>query len=346
MKLLFTPYSLAFKHPFGIAHGTRTHTKVVYVKLESNGLTGYGEAALPPYLPETQNSVIDFLRKSEKILSGYELPFSIEEIVSSIDKITDGNTAAKAAIDIALHDLQGKYLSKPVYELLQLHKPLPKSTSVTISIGDLNLIPQKLSELDEFSLLKVKLGSEYDKEIISTIRKNTGKPMVIDVNQGWKDKHFALEMIEWLHTQNVLYVEQPLEKNDLAGMKWLTERSPVPTIADESMQRLGDLNKIADCFSGVNLKLMKCAGLYEGQKIIAAAKSKGLKINIGCMSESSCGIAAAAQLIGEADWIDLDGPMLINNDPFGGIGFINGKLVLSGSDGTGAQLVTDLNFGK
>ncbi|MGZ4039225.1 MAG: dipeptide epimerase, partial [Bacteroidia bacterium] len=343
MKLSFAPYSLEFKHPFGIAHGTRTHTQVVYVRLESEGFCGYGEAALPPYLPETQNSVVDFLRKSDKVLSEIKLPFSMEEIVNSIDKIAEENTAAKAAIDIALHDLLGKFLNKPVHELLDLHKPQPKNTSVTISIGDLDLIPQKTKELDDFSLLKVKLGSGNDKEIISAIRKNTDKPIVVDVNQGWKDKHFALEMIEWLHTQNVLYIEQPLDKNNFADMKWLTERSPVPTIADESMQRLKDLSKIADCFSGINLKLMKCTGLYEGQKIIIAAKEKGLKINIGCMSESSCGIAAAAQLMSEADWIDLDGPMLIKNNPFSGVNFTHGKLVLPDSKGTGAQLTGELN---
>ncbi|MGZ3861761.1 MAG: dipeptide epimerase [Bacteroidia bacterium] len=346
MKLSFAPYSLEFRHPFGIAHGTRTHTEVVYVKLESPGLCGYGEAALPPYLPETQNSVVDFFKKAEKILAGADLPFSIEEIVISLDKIAEGNTAAKAAIDIALHDLLGKFLKKPVYEILNFQQPQPKSTSVTISIGGFELIPQKIKELNEFSLLKVKLGSENDKEIISAIRKNTNKPIVVDVNQGWKDKHFALEMIQWLYTQNVLYVEQPLEKSNLTDMKWLTERSPVPILADESMQRLSDLSKIADCFNGINLKLMKCTGLYEGKKIISEAKRRSLKINIGCMSESTCGIAAAAQLMGEADWIDLDGPMLIKNNPFTGIDFTNGKLVLPAVPGTGARLEKNLDFGK
>jgi L-alanine-DL-glutamate epimerase-like enolase superfamily enzyme len=345
MKLTFTPFSLEFKYPFGIAHGTRTHTAVVYVKLENEGLYGYGEAALPPYLPETQNSVIDFLKKASKILAAYKLPYSIEEITTAVDIIAEGNTAAKASIDIALHDLLGKLQNKPVYELLNLKKPQPKNTSVTISIGDLNLIPQKLEELSGFSVLKVKLGSGNDKEIIDRIRKNTDRPIVVDVNQGWTDKNSALEMIQWLNTQNVLFVEQPLDKNNSEDMAWLTERSPIPTIADESMQRLTDMDKIAASFSGINLKLMKCGGLFEAGKIISFAKEKGLKINIGCMSESSCGISAAAHLMGEADWIDLDGPLLIKNNPFTGINFTNGKLELTDTFGTGAQLKNpNLNF--
>jgi L-Ala-D/L-Glu epimerase len=339
LKLSYAPYSLEFKHPFGIAHGTRTHTEVVYVKLQWGKLSGYGEAALPPYLNETQSSVIDFLNEAAPILSAYTPPYSIGELMKAVDAIAEGNTAAKACIDIALHDLAGKFQNKPVYELLGLEKPQPKNTSVTISIGDLNLIHQKLLELDEFHLLKVKLGGSNDKEIINCIRQHTDKPMVVDVNQGWTDKIFALEMIQWLNEKNVLFVEQPLTKNNLKDMAWLTERSPIPTIADESMQRFSDLGKIAGCFNGINLKLMKCTGLFEAMKIISRAKEKKLKINIGCMSESSCGIAAAAQLMGKADWIDLDGPLLIKNNPFKGINFANGKLELSNSPGTGAELI-------
>lgn len=249
------------------------------------------------------------------------------------------NTAAKAAIDIALHDLQGKLTNKPVYQLLGLNKPPPKNTSVTIGIGNLDLIPQKLKELNEYALLKIKLGGNNDKEIITCIRQHTNKPIAVDVNQGWHDKGFALEMIQWLSEKNVLFVEQPLPKNNFTDMAWLTERSPLPILADESIQRLADMQKVAACFNGINLKLMKCTGFIEAMKIIKCAKEKGLKINIGCMSESSCGIAAAAQLMGEADWIDLDGPLLIKNNPFTGITFSNGKLEINDLPGTGAELI-------
>ncbi|HXB40595.1 MAG TPA: dipeptide epimerase [Bacteroidia bacterium] len=336
MKLSYAPYFLEFKHPFGLSHGTRTKTDVVYVKLEKDDKIGYGEAALPPYLGETQTSVTAFFKKAAPVLENTNLPLA--EIIQTIDKISYGNTAAKAALDIALYDLSGKIQNKPVYELLGLEKPAPKETSVTIAIGDLSLIPGKLKELSDFKLLKIKLGNANDKEIISCIRKHTDKPLVADINQGWTDKYFALDMIHWLAEQNVLFTEQPLPKENYKDMSWLTEKSPLPILADESFQRLDDLEKISECFSGINLKLMKCAGLYEGVKIISAAKKKKLKINIGCMSESSCGIAAAAQLMHYADWVDLDGPMLIKNNAFSGINFIDGKLELNNSPGTGALL--------
>ena len=339
MKLSYAPYSLKFKYPFGLAHGTRTQTDVVYVKLESDGFYGYGEAALPPYLEETQSSVIAFLNKAEEILKNHHLPFSIAEIIPNIDAIASGNNAAKACIDIALHDLLGKFLDKPVYEILGLEKPQSKNTSVTISIGDLNLIPQKIQELSDFKILKVKLGNKEDKQIINCIRQNTAKPIVVDVNQGWPNKNFALEMIEWLSDKNILFIEQPLAKDNYDDMAWLTERSPIPTLADESMQRLSEMNKMVGCFTGINLKLMKCTGLFEAIKIIHFAKEKKMKINIGCMSESSCGIAAAAQLMSQADWIDLDGPLLITNNPFKGISYRNGKLELNSLPGTGAELI-------
>ncbi|HTA61307.1 MAG TPA: dipeptide epimerase [Bacteroidia bacterium] len=339
MKLSYTTYSLKFKHPFGLSYGSRTTTEVVYVKIEQDGLVGYGEAALPPYLGETQTSVIDFVKKAVIILKTYKLPFLMEEVINAIDTISENNNAAKACIDIALHDLLGNYLNKPVYALLGLEKPQPKNTSVTISIGDLNLIPEKLQELEDYKILKIKLGNKNDKEIIKCIRANTDKPLVVDVNQGWTDKHYALEMIEWLNSKNVLFVEQPLAKNNYDDMAWLSKHSPIAIIADESMLRFSDMDKIADCFNGINLKLMKCTGLFEAVKIINYATKKGLKINIGCMSESSCGIAAAAQLMQHVDWIDLDGPLLINNNPFAGVSFKAGKLEINNVQGTGAELV-------
>jgi len=337
LKLSYAPYSLQFKHPFGLSHSTRSTTEVVYVKLEKEGIAAYGEAALPPYLEETQNSVIEFFKKAAPLLSNNQ--GTLEEIIHALNKMATGDSAAKAAIDIALHDLLGKVKNKPAYEILRLQKPIAKETSVTIGIGDLSLIPQKLEELKDFNLLKIKLGNKNDREIITCIRQHTQKPLVVDVNQGWPDKQMALEMIKWLSTQNVLYVEQPLAKDNLKDMEWLNPQSPLPILADESFQGFADLEKISSCFSGINLKLMKCTGLQEGKKIILAAKEKNLKINIGCMSESSCGIAAAAQLMHHADWIDLDGPMLIKNDPFAGVEFKDGKLNLPlNYVGTGAIL--------
>lgn len=340
MKAAYALYNLAFKHPFGISHSTRTHTPVVYLRLEHNGQFGYGEAALPPYLEETQESVIACFRLALPLLQG--TPEEALAHFKRIDGFAPGNAAAKAALDIALHDLLAKNKNVPVWQLLGAEEPLPKETSVTIGIGDLSLIESKVKELKKFTLLKVKLGNGNDREIVKAIRRYTDKPLAVDVNQGWQTKEHALEMIAWLNDINVVYVEQPLAKENLDDMRWLKGRSPLPLLADESFQRLADLEKIAGCFSGINLKLMKCGGLAEGKLILEKARALGLKVNIGCMSESNCGIAAAAQLMHGADWIDLDGPMLISNDPFAGLNFGKGLLHPASDPGLGVTAKTSV----
>jgi L-Ala-D/L-Glu epimerase len=344
MTISYCPYSLEFKHPFGLAYGSRTKTDVVFFKLEQDGFTGYGEASLPPYLGESHESVIKFLDAARSILQNADFNSDISAIISEIDEIAQNNNAAKAGIDIALHDLFARANSRQVWEFLGLAKPVPKNTSVTISIGDIQLIPQKLQEADSFHILKIKLGNENDKELITEIRKHTDKPMVVDVNQGWKTDVSALEMINWLSDKNVIFVEQPMPKENLNDMVWVTRKSPLPTIADESVKRLEDIRNIVGAFTGINLKLMKSTGLNEAVRMIKEARQKNLKINIGCMTESSCAISAAAQLTAYADWVDLDGPTLIKNNPFGGMNYRDGKVELNDKPGLGVELTADLNF--
>jgi L-Ala-D/L-Glu epimerase len=344
LKLSYCPYALEFKHPFGLAYGSRTKTDVVFIKLEQDSFTGYGEASLPPYLGESQESVIKFLDNARTLIDSSNLNSDTSSIISEIDEISENNNAAKAGLDIALHDLFAKAKNKQVWEFLGLAKPVARNTSVTISIGDMRLIQQKLKEAEEFHVLKIKLGNENDKEIITEIRKYTDKPMVVDVNQGWKTDILALEMINWLTDKNVLFVEQPMPKENLNDMVWVTRKSPLPTVADESVKRFEDIRNIVGAFSGINLKLMKCTGLNEALKMIREARQKNLKINIGCMTESSCAISAAAQLTAYADWVDLDGPTLINNNPFSGINYRDGKPELNDKPGLGVELTTDLTF--
>ena len=344
MKLSYCPYSLEFKHPFGLAYGTRTKTNVVFVKIESDGFVGYGESSLPPYLGETHETVIAFLNKAKLFLEKQDLSSRHGKITIGIHLLAENNNAAKAGVNIALHDLYAKSQNKKVWEYLGFEEPVPKNTSVTNSIGDLNLIPQKLEEVKNFNILKVKLGNANDKEIIETIRKHTDKPLVVDVNQGWKDKQFALEMINWLSDKNVLFVEQPMPKENLNDMAWVTERSPLPTMADESVKVLSDAERVWGAFSGINLKLMKCTGLHEAKRIIDFCKAKNLKLNVGCMTESSCAISAAAQLTAYADWVDLDGPTLVKNNPFSGIEYKNGNLNLSDFPGLGVVPKSELLF--
>lgn len=337
MKLHFTPYTLEFRYPFKIALNYRTTTPVVITEIMCDGIVGYGEASMPPYLGEDHTTVSDFLIKAGKVIAEFKTPFYLEAIMDAVDIIAEGNTAAKASIDIALHDLKGKLEGRACYTFWNLEMENTPDTSITIGMDAPEVVAMKIKEAEAFKILKVKLGSDEDRKIIETIRLYTNKPVSVDVNQGWKTKEEALDMIHWLKEKNVLFVEQPLAKKDLAGSAWLTERSPLPVIADESFQRLADLILIKDCFHGINVKLMKCTGLNEAYKIIRQAQKYGLKVLIGCMSETSCAVSAAAQLSSLADWADLDGPLLIKKDLFEGVEFSGGKIVLSDRPGIGVR---------
>ncbi len=336
MKLSFTPHFLFFKHPFKIAHGIRTSTPIVITELEWDGIVGYGEASMPPYLGESHDSVIAFLMQAVPLLQGFSDPFDTDLILNAIDTIAVGNPAAKASIDIALHDLQGKLSNKPVWELLGIGNKRISST-YTIGMDNAATIQLKIQEASSFPVLKIKLGSPEDKRIIENVRAITNKPIAVDVNQGWKDKHYALDMISWLKEQHVLFVEQPLPKEQWEDMKWLRDKSPLLTIGDESVQRLEDIVKATEAFHGINVKLMKSTGIHEGKKMIESAKKAGLKVLVGCMSETSCGISAAAQLSPLADWADLDGAHLIKNDLFTGVPIVEGKICLERLAGIGVQ---------
>lgn len=335
MKLRYSPHTLYFKRPFKIAHGSRDSTAIVLTELEYEGVVGYGEACLPPYLVETQESVSLFLSKASKVLSTIKYPFSIEAIMHLIDAIEKGNTAAKASVDIALNDLYGKLNNKPCWQLLGCNSELTPYTTYTIGIDEPEIIKQKVEDANTFKILKVKLNGEHDKIVIETIRAITNKPIAVDVNQGWKNKEEALKMIEWLANKNVLFVEQALPKNKLDDAFWLYERSPLPLFADESVQTFSDIDVVKSCYHGINIKLMKCGGMFEAKKMIDKARTLNLKVLIGCMSETYCGVSAAAQLSPLVDYADLDGPLLIKNNLFNGITFVDGKITLNEEAGIG-----------
>lgn len=333
MKLSYKPYTLQLKHVFTVATSSRTTTPVVLTEIEYEGFVGYGEASMPPYLGESHETVLDFLSKVD--LSKYDDVFDLEYILNDIDKIAPGNPAAKASVDIALHDLIGKLLNKPWYNIWGFNKNNTPYTTFTIGIDTPDVVRQKVKEAEEYKVLKVKLGRDTDKEMVETIRSVTDKPLTVDVNQGWKDKHFALDMIHWLSERNVEFVEQPMPKENIDDMAWLTERSPLPTIGDESVQRLPDVIKAHGVFNGINIKLMKCTGMREAHKMLTLARSLGMKVMIGCMTETSCAISAASHLSTMVDWADLDGALLISNDVFDGTKIIDGKVNLNDRPGIG-----------
>lgn len=335
MLLTYFPQTLYFKYPFKIAHGVRSSTPVVIIKLEYEGIVGYGEASMPPYLGESHETVISFLEKAKPVLADLSIPFDMEEVLRTIDQLAEKNTAAKAAIDIALHDLLTKMQDQPVWQYYRADPSQTPYTTFTIGIDNPDVITKKVKEGEAYKVFKVKLNGEDDQLIVNTIRNSTDKPIAVDVNQGWKDKEQAIRMIEWLNTKNTILVEQPLFKNNLDDSYWLYQRSPLPIFADETVQRLSDIASVKDCFHGINIKLMKCTGLHEANKIIHEAKKHELKILIGCMSETSCAISAAAQLTPFANYADLDGALLIKNDLFNGITFNEGKICLNKKSGIG-----------
>jgi len=333
LKLSYRPYTLEMKHVFTISKNSRTSTPVILTEIEFNGLVGYGEASLPPYLSENQQTVAAFLSKVE--LSKFKNPFELENILSYIDSIEEGNTAAKASIDIAMHDLVGKLMNQPWFNIWGLDKSKTPYTSFTIGIDSEEIVRQKTLEAAEFKILKVKLGRETDKMMIETIRSVTDVPVCVDINEGWKDKNFALDEIFWLKERGCVFVEQPMSRFDFNSNAWLTEHSPLPIMADEAVQRLPDIIKAHGVYSGVNIKLMKCTGMLEAYKMILLARSLGMKVMIGCMVETSCAISAASQLSPLADWADLDGALLIKNDLFSGTKIIDGKVTLIKRPGIG-----------
>lgn len=333
LKLSYKPYTLELRHVFTIATSSRTTTPVVLTEVEYDGMIGYGEASLPPYLGESHQTVSEFLSKVE--LGKFENIFDLEFILNEIDKLAPGNTAAKASVDIAMHDLIGKLLNQPWYNIWGFDKNKTPYTSFTIGIDTPDIVRTKVKEAEEYKILKVKLGRETDKEMIETIRSVSNTPITVDVNQGWKDKHFALEMIHWLKERNVLFVEQPMPKTQLDDMAWVTENSPLPTIGDESVQRQEDVKKAFGVFHGINIKLMKCTGMREAHKMILLARGLGMKVMMGCMTETSCAISAASHLSPMVDWADLDGALLIKNDVFDGTKVIDGKITLMDRPGIG-----------
>jgi len=335
LQLNFEPYELQLRHVFTLASGSRSTTPVMLTTISYNGITGYGEASMPPYLGESHASATEFLSKVN--LSLFSSPFLIEDILNYIDHLAPGNYAAKASVDIALHDLVGKLMKQPWHRIWGLNPDHAPNTSFTIGIDKPDVVVEKTKEAFAYGILKIKLGRGNDREMIRAVRSVTSVPLGVDVNQGWNNRDEAIEMIEWLDKQGVIYVEQPMNKTLPEDIAWITSRSPVPIIADEAVQVPSDVSKLAGIYSGINIKLMKCGGMRAAFTMVNMARALNLKVMIGCMTETSCAVTAAAQLSPMADWADLDGNLLINNDPYDGIKIRDGKVIIPERPGIGIE---------
>jgi L-alanine-DL-glutamate epimerase-like enolase superfamily enzyme len=334
MHLSFFPYELQLQHTFTVASYSRTTTPDVQVEIEYDGYVGYGEASMPPYLGHTVESVCAFLQKVN--LEQFSDPFQMEDILAYVDGLSEGDAPAKAAVDIALHDLVGKLIGQPWWRLWGLDAAKAPSTTFTIGIDTPEVVREKTLECaDRFNILKVKVGLDSDEEMIRTIRSVTDLPLAVDANQGWQDRQKALDEIFWLKEQGVVMVEQPMSVDRLDDIAWITERSPLPIFADESIQRLRDIPAIKGAFTGINIKLMKCTGMREAWKMLNYGRAEGMRVMIGCMTETSCACTAAAQLSPAVDFADLDGNLLISNDRFEGMIVRDGRMILPDRPGLG-----------
>ena len=343
LRMSFEPYELQLRHVFTVSSYSRKTTPGVQVRIDYQGITGYGEASMPPYLGQSVETVTAFLRKVD--LTRFNDPFCLEDILGYVDSLSPGDSAAKAAVDIALHDLVGKLLGAPWYRIWGLDPSKAPDTTFTIGIDTPEVVREKTRECaGRFNILKVKVGLDNDKEMIRTIREITELPIAVDANQGWKDRSMALDEIYWLKENGIVMVEQPMPKERIDDNAWITERSPLPIFADEAIQRLADIPSVKGAYHGINIKLMKCTGMREAWKMLNYARAEGMKVMIGCMTETSCAVSAAAQLSPAVDFADLDGNLLISNDLFDGMKVKAGRIVLPDRPGIGILPIGDYSL--
>ncbi len=336
MQLTYAPFELQLNHRFTIAGFSRTATPVMLVQLAHEGYVGYGEASMVPYMGESVETATGFLNRVDA--DEFQYPFNYDAVTAYLDSLAPGQPAIKAAIDIALHDLEGKLSAKSCWQLLgSVPRQMPV-TSYTIGMDSPDVFAQKVREATPYKAVKVKLGSNNDRKLIEIVRSITQVPLYVDANQGWTDREQSLDLVYWLHQQGVQLIEQPFLKTDPESNAWLTERSPVPILADEAVQRLADMENVKGVYHGINIKLMKSGGMHEARLMINKARELNLKVLVGCMSETSCATLAAAALDPQCDWADLDGPLLTSNNPFKIPEIIDGRWVLNNEPGLGLKI--------
>ena len=334
MNLDYTTYRIICSHPFGISRSTHTYYDIVYIYISDGEYIGRGEAAPSVRYDESTNQIITHLKSIDNIDNNLNL----EEGAFWCKKNSNGISSLEAALSTAWLDLWTKKNNRRISTYFNSGKNM-LYTSFTIAIGDLDLIPKKIEEAKSYNILKIKLGinEQHDKNIIKLIRKETDKIIRVDANEGW-DLDTGKKMCKWLADHNVEFVEQPFKAQNLGDTAKLRDVSPLPLIADENSIKSSNIPDIAHAFDGINIKLMKCGSLFEAKKMIDLARKYDMKIMLGCMVESSIGITAMSNLSPQVDFADLDGNLLIDNDPYIGVKVVDGKLKLPSGDGLGLTL--------
>lgn len=325
---------LQLAHTWTISRNSSDYKDNVFVKIEKDGIAGFGEAGPNVRYGEDWEKTIDRINKAKPIYDKHDL-WHYVDIKNELDKTITDQSCAKCALDIALMDWIGKKLNVPLYKMWGLDKGKTPLTTFSIGIDTTEVIKQKVREAEKYPRLKIKVGKENDEEVINAVRSVTDKPIVVDANEGWKSKEEALKKIKWLIGEGVEFIEQPMPSTMIEETRWLRDRVDVPIIADEAVKTASDIPLLSTAYDGINIKLMKAGGLQEALRMIQMAKALGMKIMLGCMIESSIGITAAAHLSPFVDYADLDGNLLLAEDPFDGVKVVKGKLILNDKPGLG-----------
>ncbi len=329
------PVDLHLKHAWTIARNSSTTKRNVLARISCEGLEGFGEAAPNVRYDEDWETVTTALNLLRPHLG--DDPGRLEAILDRLDEILPGNHAAKAAIDIALHDWVGRKERVPLYRKFGVDPKKTPLTSYSIGIDTIPAMQEKVKEAADFKILKIKVGLKDDRAILEGIRAVTDKPLYVDANEGWKDVNQAVAMIRIMQDLGVVLLEQPLPARDLDGAKAIRDRVDLPIIADEACLTVDDIPKLAEAYDGINIKLQKSGGLRMARLMIEAARARRMRVMIGCMIETSVGITAAAHLSPLVDHADLDGNLLIADDPFRGVIVREGRLVLPDRPGLGVE---------
>jgi len=336
IRLIIHTFLLELKNPFRITHVTRTEQPTMIVELKKGSLSGFGEATPISYYGLKLEEMVKLLESFKSIIE--KTPFeNPEQFFNALSPILDNHPFIQCAVDEATHDLYGKLKNKPLYELWGLENKNLPLTNYTIGLGSVEEMMEKIKAMP-WPVYKIKVGKENDLEIIQKLRSITSSTFRLDANTGWKAEN-TLELAHQMKNYEVELIEQPLKVEDLESMEEIKPNCPIPLIADESCKVVQDVEHCKNGFHGINIKLMKCGGITPALKMIKNARELGLKVMVGCMTESSIGIAAIGQLLPLLDYVDMDGPLLIQNDPGKPIKMEFGKVFLSDAPGTGADLI-------
>jgi L-alanine-DL-glutamate epimerase-like enolase superfamily enzyme len=332
MKIDARPVALTLTTPFRISRNVQYTSSNIIVRIEHEGYTGYGEASPDEYYGESPGTVLSCISMFADNIG--DDPFILEDITEKLDKIIQLHPSAKAAVEMALYDIIGKMLNVPLYSLLGLNPARAAHTSFTLGIDSPANMARKALVAHDYPILKVKLGTKHDLDIIKAIRDVSAALIRVDANNAWTPKE-AIRNIQAIAPYNIEFVEQPIAARDYAGLRLIRENVPLPILADESCVTVDDIPPLVGCVDGIVIKLMKCGGIRNALKMIHVARAHNMQIMLGCMIESSLAITAAAHLTPLVDYADLDGNLLISDDPYAGVSVDKGKLVLPAGPGLG-----------